>query len=437
VPRSRSPFSRLLVLPIALIIFSACATSGRITLGNNGTPDSSSCPSDVQLGGSCLSPQALRAAYGVDKLIQRGITGKGQTIVDIVSFGSPTLQADMDVFDRMFGLPAITVKVVAPLGTTPINTCVQEMSSWAGETTLDVQIIHAIAPDANIVVLTSPVDETEGTIGLPEFLKLEQYAVEHQLGYIFSQSWSASEATLADSAGQAEVKAFSDFYKTITGQGYTVLTASGDNGATDIGGITDPCKTSAQPIATTRTVGFPADVPWVTTVGGTTLDTSGGSVAEAAWDGSGGGVSKFFAEPSAQQALPSAIQALLGGKRGLPDVAADADPATGMPFYINGHWDLAGGTSASTPLWAGIVALADQQAGHPLGDINPALYKLGAASTAANDFRDITDGDNNADAQGTPVPGFPAAAGWDPVTGWGAPLADKLVPDLVHAAKAP
>jgi subtilase family serine protease len=425
----------LLVLPIALIVFSACATSGEITLGNNGTPGANGCPSDLQLGGSCLSPQALRAAYGVDKLIQQGITGKGQTIVDVVSFGSPTLQADMDVFDKTFGLPATTIKVVAPLGTTPVNTCTQEMSSWAGETTLDVQIIHAIAPDANIVVLTSPVDETEGTIGLPEFLKLEQYAVDHQLGYVFSQSWSASEATLADAAGQAEVKTFSDYYKTITGQGYTILTASGDNGATDIGGITDPCKTSAQPIATSRTVGFPADVPWVTTVGGTTLDTSGQSIAESAWSGSGGGVSKFFAEPSAQQELPGTIQSLLGGKRGLPDVAADADPATGMAFYVDGHWDLAGGTSASTPLWAGIVALADQQAGHPLGDINPALYKLGAASTAANDFRDVTDGDNNADAQGTPVPGFPAAAGWDPVTGWGAPLADKLVPDLVNAAK--
>ncbi len=434
MPRPRSPFSRWLALPIALIVLSACATSGGISFGNDGTPSASGCPSNLQLGGNCLSPQVLRAAYGVDKLIQQGITGKGQTIVDIVSFGSPTLQADMDVFDKTFGLPDITVKVEAPLGTTPVNTCAQEMSSWAGETTLDVQIIHAIAPEANIVVLTSPVDETEGTIGLPEFLKLEQYAVDHHLGYIFSQSWSASEATLADAAGQAEVKAFSDFYKTITGQGYTVLTASGDNGATDIGGITDPCKTSAEPIATSRTVGFPADVPWVTTVGGTTLDASTSPVTEAAWNGSGGGVSKFFAQPAAQQALPGAVQSLLGGKRGLPDVAADADPATGMAFYINGHWDLAGGTSASTPLWAGIVALADQKAGHPLGDINPALYRLGTASTASNDFRDITDGDNNADAQGTPVPGFPAVAGWDPVTGWGAPLADKLVPDRAGAA---
>jgi subtilase family serine protease len=430
VSRLRPLFSRFLVVPIALIVLSACATTGGISLGNDNTPSATGCPSDVHLGGNCLSPQALRAAYGVDKLIAQGITGKGQTIVDIVSFGSPTLQADMDAFDQAFGLPAITIHVEAPLGTSPINSCASEEASWAGETTLDVQIMHAIAPDANIVVLTSPVDETEGTVGLPEFLKLEQYAVDHKLGSIFSQSWSASEATLGDAAGQAEVKAYSDFYKTITGQDYTVLSASGDSGATDINAITDPCKTSNQPTAPTRTVGFPADVPWVTAVGGTTLDASGGSYSETAWNGSGGGASKFFAAPPAQQSLPSAAQSLLGGKRGIPDVAADADPATGMAFYSNGHWDLAGGTSASTPLWAGIIALADQKAGHPLGDVNPALYKLGTSSAAASDFRDITSGNNNADAQGTPVPGYPAVAGWDPVTGLGAPLADHLVLDL-------
>jgi subtilase family serine protease len=435
VPRPRSLISRFLALPIVLIVFSACATSGTITLGNSTASAENGCPAEVHLGGSCFSPQGLRAAYGVDKLIKQGITGKGQTIVDIVSFGSPTLQADIDAFDKQFGLPAITIHVEAPLGTTPVNTCAQEMSSWAGETTLDVQIMHAIAPDANIVVLTSPVDETEGTIGLPEFRKLEQYAVDHKLGYVFSQSWSASEATLADAAGQAEVKAFTDFYKTITGQGYTVLTASGDNGAADIASITDPCKTPNLPVTTTRTVGFPADVPWVTTVGGTTLDVTGSDYTESAWSGSGGGASKFFAAPAAQQALPSEVQALLGGKRGLPDVAADANPATGMAFYANGHWDLAGGTSASTPLWAGIIALADQKAGHPLGDVNPALYKLGASNDAKHDFRDVTSGDNTADAQGTQVPGYPAVAGWDPVTGWGAPLADHLVSDLVNAAR--
>src|SRR5712692_10170482 len=99
----------------------------------------------------------------------------------------------MDVFDRQFALPPITVKVVAPLGTVPFNPKNNDMVGWALETELDVQIIHAIAPDAGIVVMTSPVDETEGTIGLPQFLKLEQYAVSHHLGQVFSQSYVASE----------------------------------------------------------------------------------------------------------------------------------------------------------------------------------------------------------------------------------------------------
>ncbi|HEV2235257.1 MAG TPA: S53 family peptidase [Ktedonobacterales bacterium] len=438
MPRLRPLFSRSLVLPIALMVLTACSTSGSISLGRSTTSTPAAgdgvCPARTHrahLQGPGLTPQQLRAAYGVDSLIAQGITGKGQTIVDVVSYGSPTLQSDMDAFDTKFGLPAIKLQIMAPLGTVPFNPADSEMDGWAGETTLDVQIIHAIAPDANIVVLTSPVDETEGTIGLPQFLKLEQYAVDHKLGYIFSQSWSASEPTLKGTAGRAEVKAFADFYQTITGQGYTILSASGDNGATDV----ISCQPGSSGVSSTRAVGFPANVPWVTAVGGTTLDINGGSIAESAWNGSGGGASTFFAAPPAQQALPSAVQSLLGGKRGIPDVAADADPATGMQFIINGGTDAAGGTSASTPLWAGIIALADQKAGHPLGDVNPALYKLGLSSAAASDFRDITAGNNDANAQGTPVQGFPAVPGWDPVTGLGAPLANHLVPDLAAATK--
>ena len=101
--------------------------------------------------------------------MQHGFTGKGQTVVDIVSYGSPTLQPDMDVFDREFDLPPVKLQVLSPLGTVPFDPTNKDMNGWAGETELDVQIIHAIAPDAGIVVLTSPVDETEGTIGLPQY----------------------------------------------------------------------------------------------------------------------------------------------------------------------------------------------------------------------------------------------------------------------------
>src|SRR5581483_7814614 len=142
---------------------------------------------------------------------------------------SPTLQQDMDLFNKQYGLPPIKLQILAPLGTKPFDQHDNDMVGWAYETSEDVQIIHAIAPDAGIIVMTSPVAETEGTIGLPEFLQLEQYAVKHHLGQIFSQSYVASEATLADRAGQALVKTYTDFYKQITTrEGWTVVSGSGD-----------------------------------------------------------------------------------------------------------------------------------------------------------------------------------------------------------------
>src|SRR5215469_10953895 len=224
------------------------------------------CPGSLGQLKNCYTPHALRVAYGLKALTERGFTGKGQTVVDIVSFGSPTLQRDMDVFDRQFALPPITVKVVAPLGTVPFNPKNNDMVGWAAETELDVQIIHAIAPDAGIVVMTSPVDETEGTIGLLQFLELEQYAVSHHLGQVFSQSYVASETTLSDSDGQQLVKTYADFYQQITTQqGWTVVSGSGDHGATDFANV------AATKLSPTPIVNFPADVPWVTAIGGTTL----------------------------------------------------------------------------------------------------------------------------------------------------------------------
>ncbi len=388
------------------------------------------CPGYLGRLKNCNTPHALRVAYGLEALTEQGFTGKGQTVVDIVSFGSPTLQQDMDVFDRQFALPPITVKVVAPLGTVPFNPKNNDMVGWALETELDVQIIHAFAPDAGIVVMTSPVDETEGTIGLPQFLKLEQYAVSHHFGQVFSQSYVASETTLADSAGQQLVKTYADFYQQITTQqGWTVVSGSGDHGATDFADV------AATKLSPTPIVNFPADVPWVTAVGGTTLARAASGYNETAWSGSGGGFSKFFSEPDFQKGLPQPVQAQLGGRRGLPDIAADADPQTGMAFYFAGNWSLTGGTSASTPLWAGMIAVADQVAGHSLGFINPGIYKIAASANAQQDFRDITSGSNTFSHGTTRVPAYQAVAGWDAVTGWGAPNAQKLLPDLVAALK--
>src|SRR5436853_2430172 len=192
------------------------------------------CPVNLRTLKDCYTPHALRAAYDLERLTQQGFTGKGQTVVDIVSYGSPTLQQDMDVFSKQFDLPPITLQILSPLGSVPFAAKNKDMVGWAYETELDVQIIHAIAPDAGIVVMTSPVDEPEGTVGLPDFLKLEQYAIDHRLGNIISQSWGASEATLKDAAGQQEVQKWDAFFqKATTQQGMTYFASSGDNGATD------------------------------------------------------------------------------------------------------------------------------------------------------------------------------------------------------------
>src|SRR5881227_1696494 len=242
---------RLFVLLTLLLLLAACSIPGN-TGGTTppGTPHSSPTPVPTrqipqqadtcpQLNGYpasityCYTPHQFRVAYGVESLIERGFTGKGQTVIDIVSFGSPTLQQDMDVFDQQFGLPPIKLQVISPLNV-PEYDPNHDKGGWAGETELDVQIIHAIAPDADIVVLQSPVAETEGTIGLPEFLQLEQYAVSHHLGNIISQSWGASEVTLQDTAGQQEIQRWDAFYKqATTQQGITILSSSGDQGATD------------------------------------------------------------------------------------------------------------------------------------------------------------------------------------------------------------
>jgi len=118
----------------------------------------------------------------------------------------------------------------------------------------------------------------------------------------------------------------------------------------------------------------------------------------------------------------------------VPDVAADANPDSGLAIY-SGGWQLGGGTSASAPLWAAIMAIANQVAGHPLGFINPALYKLATSSTYARDFHDITVGNNSTNVNGILVPGHDATPGWDPITGLGSPNAENLIPDLIAAIK--
>jgi subtilase family serine protease len=391
-------------------------------------PTDSECRATIDI--PCYSPQEIRHAYGVDELLNRGYDGAGQTIVIFDSFGSPTIASDLQSFDAGYGLPAPpSFTVLSPLGTVPYDpTAIPDQVGWAVETTLDVEWAHAMAPDARIVLMTSPVDETEGVQGMPQFNELENYALDHNLGQVWSQSWGATENTLFTPAGEQVFSQFEATYARADASGVTILASTGDAGTAnvDVNGNVYPFPT----------VNFPASSPLVTAVGGTSLtaNTSGDYESETVWPFSGGGISQYFGEPSYQQFfLPGSDQTELAGYRGIPDVSWNADPNTPILIYLSflgsnaaGYYTI-GGTSEGSPDWAGLVADLDQFAGHPLGLLNPYLYALGAAGIG---FHDITVGNNSQDG----VPGYSATPGWDAASGWGTPDLSELFGDITFLA---
>jgi subtilase family serine protease len=317
--------------------------------------------------------------------------------------------------------------VLSPLGTVPFDPTDSGQVGWAFETSLDVQWAHAIAPSANIVVLTSPVNETEGVQGMPEFLALEKYALDHRLGKIISQSWAATENTLFTPSGRKVFANFTEFYERARREHVTVLASAGDWGSS--GPELDTVTLYPYPV-----VGFPASSPLVTAVGGTTLfaDASGNYQYETVWNdsnfgfaaGGGGGISQVFREPDYQEdSLSSGVQATLGGYRGIPDVSYNADGFSPILIYVSffgptaaGYY-FAAGTSEGSPQWAGIVADLNQVAGHPLGFLNKKLYAAGGHGRLGDFFHDVTVGNNSIAG----VPGYTATTGWDLATGWGTP----------------
>jgi subtilase family serine protease len=374
----------------------------------------------------CYSPQEIQAAYGVSALLADGFDGKGETIVIVDSFGSPTIADDLKQFAADYGLPdPPSFQVIAPLGTVPFDPTSSDMQGWAFETTLDVEWAHALAPGANIVLLTSPVSETEGTVGMPELLQVETYALDHHLGHVISQSWGATENTLFDDAGRQVVSQFEALYKRARAEHVTVFASAGDSGSSNA----EQDGVTYYPFPT---VGYPASSPYVTAVGGTSLtaDTSGNYGSEVVWDDNGaggGGVSQTFAEPGWQRLLPASVQRQLSGHRGLPDVSYNADPATAILVYLGipgvrpGYYFI-GGTSEGSPQWAGIAADFNQIAGRPLGFLSSKLYLLGAVGALAPLSHDITVGNNGLNG----VPGYSATPGWDLATGWGTPKLGDL-----------
>ena len=402
----------------------------------------------------CYVPAQLETAYNEQPLFSSGITGKGQTIVIVDSFGSPTIQSDLATFDATFNLPAPpSFKIIQPAGKVPAYdpTNANGDVGWAGETTLDVEWSHAMAPGASILLVETPVAETEGTVGFPQIVKAENYVVNHHLGQVISQSFGATEPTFPS---PASIYALRSAYFNAARNQVTVLAATGDGGATDYS------NAAGTLLYTHPAVDWPSTDPLVTAVGGTQLALlSDGSRTQAdrVWNdtvnyalnnaffgtpgptatGTGGGLSTVFPRPSYQDG----VAGLVGDHRGVPDIAMSAACSGLVDTYQSfggepAGWYVACGTSEATPLFAGIVALADQLAGHSLGLINPALYALSAAQ--APGLVDVTTGNNTVEFlqnnQLYTVQGYHAGPGYDLASGVGTVNAALFVPELVQAA---
>jgi subtilase family serine protease len=402
------------------------AMTSMLQLEDIGIPDAAGLvkfPCQQRPVATCYGPTQIRAAYGFDKLPAR-LTGAGITIAIIGAFGAPTLRQDLAAFDAAWGIPDPTLNIIAPDGLLPFNYRDRNMILGAGEATVDVEWAHAIAPGATIdlVVAKSLMDE--------DTLSALQYAVKHNLGAVLSQSIGEAEACMAPAIQKAQHEAFKEARE----ERMTVVVSAGDHGAAAIA-----CDGSPSFSLSAET---PASDPLVTSVGGTSLHASldsGAYISETAWTDrfgrSGGGFSSLYKRPSYQRGAVDSMA------RGVPDVAYNAGLEGGFvtafsfpnPSVVSFY--TIGGTSAGAPQWAALVAIADQAAGHRLGFLNDALYSIGRHDRQSSAFHDITTGDNtwvypNAAGQPVTIQGYPAAGGWDPVTGLGTPKADVLVRKL-------
>jgi subtilase family serine protease len=401
----------------------------------------------------CYSPRQLQRAYGLGRLYAKGYSGRGRTIVIVDPFGSPTIRSDLATFDRGTGLPAPPrFRIIQPAGRVPpFNPGDAAMTDKAGETTLDVEWAHAIAPRANILLVETPVAETATGSGFPQMIAAENYVIEHNLGDVISQSFSLPEQNFPSRAYVMRLRyAYIDALR----HHVTVLAASNDNGVT---GVTRTGDTFYDH----RVVEWPASDPLVTGVGGTKLDLTASGTRidpDAAWNdtnnyavaalmgglppqpwASGGGLSRFFGRPGYQDGVRSVV----GQHRGVPDISMSAAFSGAVLIYRSypggpRGWGPAGGTSEATPEFAGIVAIADQYAGRRLGFLNPAIYRM-AAEHAAGIAGVLFGGNSVAFVHKDvvyPVRGYQAVRGYDLVTGVGTIDGTYFVPELARAVKA-
>ncbi|MGW3311550.1 S53 family peptidase [Streptomyces sp. NPDC001073] len=333
--------------------------------------------------GGGYTPAQLKGGYNVSSTY----TGSGQKIALLEFDGFQ--QSNITKYDTNYSLGSPTPTV------SKVDGGSGALGDGQVEVELDIEVLHAIAPKANVTVFEGPNSDAG---------EVDTYQAIVDSGIpTTSISWGASESQRTTS----NINAVDAVFKAGAAEGLGFYAASGDDGSDDAGNGT-------------TTVDYPASDPYVTGVGGTklTVTSSNAFSKEVAWSGGGGGKSSVFKIPSWQTAVQKSAG---GGYRQVPDVSAHANPSPGVSIYSQGTWTSVGGTSAAAPEWAAFGALYNQQAAASgkanLGFANPALY-----AAKGTGFHDITSGSNGA---------YSAATGWDFTSGWGsynaATLAAKLL----------
>jgi len=399
------------------------------------------CQAQFQI--NCYDPAQIQQAYNLTSAYNSGLTGRGRTIALIDVFQSPTINGDLTTFDNILSLQAPPqFKIIHPAGNIPgYDQSNPDMVGWAGEITLDVEYAHAAAPGANILLVEVPNENPY------KIMQAEKYVIDHHMADVISQSFGWAEQVLGKNVINSLHSVFSDAAR----HHVTVLASSGDTG------VTNP-QPDGSDLYTFPTVSWPASDSLVTAVGGTQLNvsTSGNRTGkDTVWndtynqavnnlltgsDGpspiaTGGGKSAYFGLPSYQKG----VKKITGSHRGIPDISMSGSCADSVNVYqsfggVQAGWYPVCGTSESSPLFAGVVAIAAQKARHDLGAINGALYKL--SSEHAGGLAAVTQGNNTVaftqNNKNYTVHGYYARNGYSLVAGVGSVNAPAFVSELAR-----
>ena len=388
----------------------------------------------AQIGIHCYSPLQYRVAYNLNPLYQSGISGAGRTIMIVDSFGSPTIQHDLEAFDAQWGLPNTTVQIVQAGTIPPFDPTNPDHVGWAQETTLDVEMrardragrTHRAGRDSRC--------RDRRYDHFPEMMNAEKALIDHGVGDVITQSFGATENTFPgfDQGNYSSLLNLRYAFTMCAKHGVTVLGSSGDDGATDA--TLDGSSTYPYPVNS-----WPSSDPLVTSVGGTqlNLDNAGNRLSPMSC-GTTASVPVAAASPRCSAVRSSrSVSPVWSETTAAPrhcSMSAAVDGGAWVYYsFVNptSPWHIFGGTSEASPIFSGIVAMADQVAHRRLGNINAGLYLLSALSQRTQlptGIVDVTSGDNSFAG----VTGYPARTGYDLASGVGTIDGNKFVRALAR-----